>query len=209
MTTAFFKLCTSFFPLLKHPPIHCHFFFLCVTTRARRAARNALSIQLDVMIWDLDGFQCEAAARRSALDLGGIDSADVSGFYKRQRVACGSRGAWHTYALRGCVCLFSLPFRSHGHTSLLSSPMRRSHYASCNNNWHLVTCIHPPLHSAKLEVEKSVAAIIFKATCSVHHLLNNSVMQTSHKCLFLPKPPTFSNETVVKQKQAILRNQFL
>lgn len=48
--------------------------------------------------------------------LGDIDSADVSGFYKRQRVACGSKCLTHLRAPGAALFVFSFPFFfSHGH----------------------------------------------------------------------------------------------
>lgn len=49
--------------------------------------------------------------------LGDIDSADVSGFYKRQRAACGSRCLTHLRAPGLRYSFFSFPFFffSHGH----------------------------------------------------------------------------------------------
>lgn len=133
----------------------------------------------------------------SLLDFRGIDSADVSGFHKRQRVACRSRGAWHSYALRGCVYLFPPSFFA---PTILFSPLQRSHCASRNNSWRLVTCT-----LCFLFIVKDLARINqFHPFCG--NLLDqspiNSVMQTS-KYLFLPKTINFfkPNNSEAKSKK--------
>lgn len=66
--------------------------------------------------------------------LAGIDSADVSGFYKRQRAACGSRCLTHLRAPAAALFVFSFPFffplsRTRRRNPLETS--HRNHFGCC------------------------------------------------------------------------------